>query len=164
MVENRDDSSGKDRLGLLDVRTWIAEITKHVPASLDQLQFLIAHSPFPFHLASRALSISAFGVLIPDVDFFLNAWTTHNVPAISVTYTTRQASVRNRKAISKRPVPGRSAMSALPPSAAIVRLCSRDPAGRKGFPCEARSIQMSRYVVKDDYTFQPSPIECATAA
>ena len=44
MIENRDDSSGKDRLGLLDVRTWIAEITKHVPASLDQLQFLIAHS------------------------------------------------------------------------------------------------------------------------
>ena len=35
MVENRDDSRGKHRLGLFDVRTWIAEIAKHIPASLE---------------------------------------------------------------------------------------------------------------------------------
>ena len=83
-----DDPGGQDRLGLFQVRMRIAEITKHITASLNQFEVAFAHgnsSLFSRPSRSLAKSISAFGVLIPVFDFFWNAWITHSCPATSIT-------------------------------------------------------------------------------
>ena len=78
----------EDGLGLLQVRVGIPEVAEHVAAPLDQFEVALGHDDSSLLKRASRLpirSISAFGVLIPDFDFFRNAWITQRQPATSVT-------------------------------------------------------------------------------
>ena len=88
VVQHRDDSSRQNRLGVLQVRVRITKIPEDVPASHFEVKVPFVHcNKSLFNRASRAFtkSRSAFGVLIPVVDFLRNACTAHILPANSVT-------------------------------------------------------------------------------
>ncbi len=76
-IEHFDNFGGKNSFELLRVRVFVPEIAEHVSASPHNLQ-LFFHRNISFNLFSRfsIYSTSRFGVLIPCVDFFWNAWTT----------------------------------------------------------------------------------------
>lgn len=65
-MQDRDDSGGKDGLGLLEIRLGVAEVAKHVAAPFDQIEVAIAHGSNSLHnraSRSRTRSISGLGVL-----------------------------------------------------------------------------------------------------
>ena len=73
LVQQRDDASRQDRLGLFEVGMGVVKIPEDVAASLDQLEVASFTAPAPsLNRPNRAFtrSISDFGVLVPDFDFF----------------------------------------------------------------------------------------------
>src|ERR1051325_300668 len=102
----------------------LLQVAKNISAALHDRYLFACHSNISFSLFNRSSikSISDLAVLIPLVDFFWNACTTQM--SSPTTYTTRNASPRNAKAISNTPEPSPRiglAMSDLLPSAAIVK-------------------------------------------
>src|SRR6266704_4230836 len=101
------------------------QVAEDIAASPQYFQLCIFHRNISFNLFRRSFisSISLGGVLIPCVDFFWNTWSTQSSSPTCTVKTTRKASPLNRSAISNTPEPNPCrgfAMSALPPSVAIV--------------------------------------------
>src|SRR5579863_9078833 len=81
-VEDLDDLRREQRLGLAHIGVGKAEIAEHVAAAAYDVQRVVGtfgHCTISLTRRSRAsiTSISCFGVLIPVLDFFWNAWITH---------------------------------------------------------------------------------------
>src|SRR5258706_7020215 len=83
-VERLNDFSGQDGLELLGVCILMPEVAKNISAAPHYLQLFALHRNISFNFFKRDLirSISRCGVLVPCVDFFWNAWTTHMSSAI----------------------------------------------------------------------------------
>ncbi len=146
LVQTRDNAGSQNRLGLFQIRTGIAQVTKYLATSFHQFKIGLAHNiTSRFNRATRLAikSISAFGVLIPAFDFLRNAWTTQSRPA---------------------PSPSGFAISALPPFAAIVSAVftrSLTASGNVSKTLRAALIQLivlesllNAYVVIFDYILQ----------
>src|SRR3974390_1926125 len=123
--QHLDDLGSQYGLELRGIRIRTPQVPERVPASPYDFHFFAPHRNISFNRFSRSRinSISRCGVLIPWVDFFWNACTTQRSSPICTAYTTRYALPRNGSATSSTPAPIPVigfAMSALPPSAAIV--------------------------------------------
>jgi hypothetical protein len=71
-IKRTNDFGGEQRLELLNVRIFVSEIAKNIPASTYYFQLFVFHRSISFSFFSRSKikSISRFGVLTPLVDFF----------------------------------------------------------------------------------------------
>ena len=83
LVQKLDNPGGKDRPKLLKVGVRVVEIAENIPAALDNLKIVIAQRSISFSRLSRSSirSISAFGVLMPVLEFFWKACTTQTASA-----------------------------------------------------------------------------------
>ena len=77
-VERLDDFRGQDGLQLLGIGVCMAEVAEDVSVAAHDFEF-VGHFNISFNRFNRwrIRSISCCGVLMPFVDFFWKAWTTH---------------------------------------------------------------------------------------
>src|SRR6266480_1480189 len=78
LIEQLDNPGGKDRPKLFKIGVRMVEVAENIPAALDNIKIIVAHRSISFSRFSRSWirSISAFGVLMPFLDFFWKACTT----------------------------------------------------------------------------------------
>src|SRR3954469_15923939 len=77
LVKHADNTCSQQRPQLFPVGVRMTEVTKDIAAASDQFG-IVCHRSISFKRLSRSWirSISCFGVLIPDFDFFWKACTT----------------------------------------------------------------------------------------